>query len=140
MNGADVYTRRLPPVAEVAGATTAVVVAGGIYLAAHLPKPPALTPAVALLAFAAALLAGNLAMLARTRDFAWGRFFQVARWALLGYLVVAGMLEYVFLLDHTRGAILLVLSAMLAIFAVNVPLLLAFSVARYEAPGAAGAR
>ncbi|MCU1494942.1 MAG: hypothetical protein JWO62_2706 [Acidimicrobiaceae bacterium] len=128
----SVYDRRLPPIGAVAGLTTAVVVAGGIYLAAHLPTPAPLAPAVALLAAAGALLLGNLVMLARVPGFAWGRFFLVARWALLGYLIVAGMLEYVFLLDHTRGAILAVLSAMLAIFAVNVPLLLAYSVARYQ--------
>jgi len=48
------------------------------------------------------------------------------------------MLEFVFVLDHTRGGLLIVLTLMLAVFAVNVPLLLAFSVARYQ-PGTAAA-
>jgi hypothetical protein len=43
----------------------------------------------------------------------------VTRWALLAYLVIAGMLEYVFVLDHTRGRVLLVLTLMLVLFAVD---------------------
>ena len=123
---------RLPPVGWVAMATIAVVVAGGIYLASYLPRRPPLGPAAAALGVAAALLTGNLISLARVRSFAWATFFQVAKWALTAYLVVAGMLEYVFVLDHTRGAILVILTAMLAIFGLTVPLLLAFSVARYQ--------
>jgi hypothetical protein len=42
------------------------------------------------------------------------------------------MLEYVFVLDGTRGSTLVVMTVMLAIFAVDVPVLLAFSVARYQ--------
>ena len=42
------------------------------------------------------------------------------------------MLEYIFVFDGTRGQILFVMSCMLAVFAVNVPMLLAFSVARYQ--------
>ncbi|HEY2301568.1 MAG TPA: hypothetical protein VGH66_06725 [Acidimicrobiales bacterium] len=51
------------------------------------------------------------------------------------------MLECAFVLDHSRGGILLVLTLMLAIFAVNIPLLLGFSVARHQParPGAGGA-
>ena len=56
---------------------------------------------------------------------------------MLAYAIIAGMLEYVFVLDHTRGSILLVLTLMLAIFAINIPMLLAFSVARYQPVGAA---
>ena len=55
------------------------------------------------------------------------------RWGLLAYTVVAGMLEYTFLYDHTRGAQLAVMTCMLVLFTVNVPLLMAFTVARYQA-------
>jgi hypothetical protein len=129
----DVYRRPMPPIDLIGALTIAVVVAGGIYLASHLPKPPSLVPAYALLGIAAALLAVNIALLARLKDFAWSRFFLVARWGFAAYVVIAGMLEYVFVLDHTRGAVLVILSAMLAIFAVNIPLLFGFSVARYQA-------
>jgi hypothetical protein len=130
--------RRLPPVTALALTALTLVVAGGIYLAAHLPRPAPLGPAVAALAAAAAVLLAAAAVLARVHDFAWRTFFVVGGWALAAYLVIAGMLEFVFVLDHTRGSLLIVLTLMLAVYAVNVPLLLAFSVARYQ-PGQATA-
>lgn len=125
-------TRRLPPVAEVAVVTLALIVVGGVYTASHLPRHVPLGPAIGLLAAAVLLLAGNVIALARVRDFAWDKFRLVAGWALAAYLVIAGMLAYVFVLDHTRGAQLAVLLGMLAVFAVDIPLLLGFSVARYQ--------
>ena len=83
----------------------------------------------------------NLILLSRIRAFAWPTFFRVFGWALLAYLVIAGILEFVFVYDHTPGGQLVLLSIMLALFAVDVPLLLAFSVARYQpVPDASGAR
>jgi hypothetical protein len=128
----NVYERRLPPIGEVAMATIAVVVSGGVYLASYLPRRAPLGPAFAIMGVGAALLLWNIFTLSRLQDFAWDKFFLVAKWGLVAYLIVAGMLEYVFVLDHTRGGVLLVLTLMLAIFAVNIPLLLAFSVARYQ--------
>jgi hypothetical protein len=109
----------------------ALIVAGGIYLAAHLPNHVSLAPAAVLLVASALLLAGNLAALARVQDFAWGRFFEIARWALLAYLVIAGMIEYAFLRDHLSGGPLVVLTLSLVVFAVHVPVLIGFTVARY---------
>ena len=126
--------RRLPPVTQLGMASLALIVAGGIYLSAHLPKHVPLTPAVILLAASAALLAGNLLALSRVRGFAWTRFFEVARWALLAYLVIAGMIEYAFLRDHVSGGTLVVLTLSLVVFAVHVPVLIGFTVARYERP------
>ena len=124
--------RRLPPVTEVGMTSLALIVAGGIYLAAHLPKHVPLTPAVALLALSALLLVGNLASLARVRGFAWDRFFRVGGWALLAYAVIAGMIEYAFVYDKTRGTQLVVMTLMLALFMLNVPVLIAFTVTRYQ--------
>jgi hypothetical protein len=122
--------RRLPPVTEVGMLSLALIVAGGIYLSSHIPDHVPLTPAVILLCASALLLAGNLASLARVQGFAWGRFFEIARWALLGYVVVAGMIEYAFLRDHLSGGPLVVLTLSLVVFAVHVPVLIAFTVAR----------
>lgn len=127
--------RRLPPVTGLAVAAMALVIAGGIYLAAHLPRPAPLGPPVAALAFAAVALLAAAALLARVRDFAWHTFFVVAGWTLAAYVVIAGMLGFVFVLDHTPGRPLIVLTLMLAVFAIDVPLLLAFSVARYQPSG-----
>ena len=92
--------RRLPPVTQIGMTSLALIVAGGIYLAAHLPNHVPLAPAIALLTVSVLLLAGNLASLARVPDFPWSRFFEVAKWALLAYVIIAGMIEYSFLRDH----------------------------------------
>jgi len=122
---------RTPPIAVLTTATIAVVVAGGIYLSAYIPRQAPLGPAYALLAVAAVLLVATIVLLRRIPDFAWDRFVLVAKWALLGYAVEAGMLEYVFVFDHVRGGTLVVLTLMLVIFGVDIPLLLAYSVARH---------
>jgi hypothetical protein len=124
--------RRLPPVTQLAMASLALIVIGGIYLSAHLPQHVSLTPAVILLAASACLLGVNLVTLARVKDFHWGRFATVARWSLLAYLVIAGMIEYAFVRNHVRGGALVVLTLSLLVFAVHVPTLIGFTVARYD--------
>jgi hypothetical protein len=126
--------RRLPPVTQIGMASLALIVSAGIYLSAHLPKHVPLTPAVILLAASAVLLIGNVLALSRVPGFAWGRFFQIARWALLAYVIVAGMIEYSFLRDHLSGGPLVILTLSLIVFAVHVPMLIGFTVARYDSP------
>lgn len=123
--------RRLPPVTQIGMTSLALIVAGGIYLSAHLPRHVPLGPAVALLAASVLLLLLNIVMLSRVRDFAWDWFFAVAKWSLLAYIVIAGMIEYAFLKDHVSGGSLVVLTLSLAVFAVHVPMLMGFTVARY---------
>ena len=122
---------RLPPVTELGMASLALIVAGGIYLSAHLPRHVPLAPAVALLAASALLLLANVIALSRVKDFAWDQFFAVAKWSLLAYVVIAGLIEYAFLKDHVSGGTLVVLTLSLAVFAVHVPMLMGFTVARY---------
>jgi type III secretory pathway component EscS len=132
--------RRLPPIAEIAVAALALIVVGGITLASRLPRPAPLPLLVALLAVAAVLVLADVVLLAQLREFAWPVFFQVAKWSLLAYAVMYGILEFTFIYDHVSGSTLVVLTLMLVVFAVDVPLLFGFSVARYaevpEAPGA----
>jgi hypothetical protein len=123
---------RLPPVTQLAVVSMALIVAGGIYIASHLPNDVPLAPAVVLLAASALLMAGNLAALSRVPDFNWPLFFSVAKWAALAYAVIAGMLEYVFVNDGTRGGVLVVLTLSLVVYAIHVPLLIGYTVARYE--------
>ena len=75
-------------------ASLALMLAGGVYLAAHLPHPPPLAPAIWLLAF-------------------------------------------VFVYDATSASTLAVLLAALGVFAVDVPLVIAFTAASCEPVGAA---
>jgi hypothetical protein len=126
----------LPPVTQLAMASLALIVAGGIYLSAHIPNRVPLTPAIVLLTASALLLTANVLLLSRVQGFAWGRFFEVARWAMLGYVVIAGMILYAFLRDHLKGGPLVVLTLSLIVFAVHVPLLIGFTVARFHGPDA----
>jgi hypothetical protein len=123
--------RQLPPIQPLAVAVIALIASGGIYTAAHLPRHAPEVPTVALLCAATVLLIVNVVLLTGIKPFAWPLFRLVAGWVLLAYLVVAGMLEYVFVYDGTRGNQLLILTGMLIVFALDIPLLLGFSVARF---------
>lgn len=123
---------RLPPVTQLGMVSLALVVVAVIYLAAHMPERVPLAPAVVLLAASTVLLALNLALLARVRGFHWRRFLQVAGWALLAYVVTAGIVEYAFVRDGMDGALLVVLTSTIAVYAVHVPVLIGFTVARYD--------
>jgi hypothetical protein len=123
---------KYPPFTELGMLALALIVIGGIYLASHIPQHVSLGPSIALLIASALVLTVNLALLARVPDFAWPRFFQVAKWALLGYAFTAGMIEYAFLRDGLRGGTLVILTLSLVVYAVQVPTLIAFTVARYE--------
>ena len=123
--------RRLPPVTELGMGSLALIVAGGIYLSAHLPNHVPLTPAIILLAASTLVMVGNMAALARIKEFDWPRFFQVARWSFLAYLVIAGMIEYAFVENHVKGGALVVLTLSLAVFAIHVPMLVGFTTARF---------
>ena len=125
--------RRFPPIDKLADLALVLVVAGGVYMAAKLPGAVSLTPAWALCALAAIVLIADIVLIARIKDFAWQKFRLVAGWALLAYLVIAGMIGYAFVYDGVRGQPLFLVLAMLGMFAVIVPLLLGFSVARYQA-------
>jgi hypothetical protein len=126
--------RTLPPVTEIGMASLACIVAGGIYLASHMPNHVPLGPAIALLAVSALMLVGNLIGLARIEGFAWRRFFEIARWALLAYAITAGIIGYTFLRNGIGGGVLVVLVLSLAVYAVHVPMLIGFTVARYADP------
>jgi len=126
--------RRLPPVTQLGMLSLGLIVASVIYLSAHLPAHVSLGPAIALLAVSALLLLGNVLALRRTAGFAWRRFIEVARWALLAYSIIAGLIEYVFLRNNTSGGPLVVLTLSLVVFALTVPVLIAFTVARHDEP------
>jgi hypothetical protein len=123
--------QKFPPTTEIAMASLGLIVAGGIYLSAHIPQHVPLAPAVILLALSAALMAFNIVSLTRIKNFRWDRFFDVAKWALLAYCVSAGLIEYVFVRNHVSGGTLVVLTLSLVVYAVHVPTLIGFTVARY---------
>jgi hypothetical protein len=125
-------TTGYPPAAELATVSLALVVVGGVFMAAYFPTPPPLAVPIALVAISALLLGSAVVLLARWRDFAWAPFSLVARWALVAYVISAGMIEFSFVRNHASGGPLLVVSLMLVLFAVDVPLIIAVTVARYQ--------
>jgi hypothetical protein len=124
--------RKVPPVTALWMSSIALIAAGVSYLAAYLPRHAPLAPAVALLAAAAVVLASGVVLLARQQAFPWRRFRQVAGWTLLAYVVIAGMIEYAFVYDHTHGSVLVVMTLMLVVFMLAPPLLVGFTVARFQ--------
>jgi hypothetical protein len=132
----DLRQADFPPVMPIAISTLVLIVAGGIVVAAQYGRPPKLTVPVILLGVAAVLLLVNAVLVLRIKEFARPVFHRVLGWALLAYVVIAGILEYVFLYDHTPGRELALFSAMLVLFALDVPLMLSYSVARWQPPDA----
>lgn len=134
--------RPLPPVTQLVIGSLALVIIGGIVMAGSFPQPSSLVLPSALLGASALLSALSVLLLSRHPGFAWAVFFSVARWALLAYLVIAGMIEFAFIHNHAGGAALVVLSLMLLVFALDVPLSIGFTVARFadheQTGGAAG--
>jgi hypothetical protein len=128
----DDVERPLPPVVQLGVAALVLVVASGIYLAAEAERHPSLVPPIVGLALAAVLVLAAAVLLARVRAFAWAKFRLVFGWAFLEYLVIAGMLMYVFVRDSTPGGTLALFVVGLVIFAVDIPMVFAFSVARYQ--------
>lgn len=131
-HGSSTPVRKFPPISEISVAILALVIVGGIYMASHLPNPVSLAPAVTLTTIAAILLVINIVLLSRIKNFAWKTFFLVAKWSLLAYLIIAGILEYVFINDGTRGSVLALMSSTLVIFAINIPILFGFTVAHFQ--------
>ncbi len=127
-------TKKLPPVSEISVSVLTLVVAGGIYLASHLPKHVSLVPTTILVTLAGLLVVLNVFLLSQIKGFAWDKFFLVAKWTLLAYGVIAGTLEYIFIKDGTRGSVLLLMTSALVLFAVNLPIHFGFTVARYASP------
>jgi len=119
-------------VMELGVASLICTLAAGVIVAAQVPKTDLLWPAIVLLGISAGLLLVGGVLMARIKEFAWRSFFQVWKWAMLAYIVIAGMLEYVFVKDNTPDRILVMLTLLLIAFALTVPSLLAFSVARFQ--------
>ena len=126
--------RRYPPIAQLTVGSLALIVIGGILMASYVPRQPPLTIPAALTAASAALTLTAVLLLSRLEQFAWPRFFLAFRWALLAYVISAGVIGFAFVRDHTRGAPLALVVVMLVIFALDVPVVIAFTVARYSSP------
>lgn len=123
--------RTYPPIAWLSSSALGSVIIGGILMASYAPRVAPLKLAAALMVVGWVLLLAAAGMLSRIDQFAWSTFAKVFKWALLAYIIEAGMIEFAFVKDHTRGASLVIVSLMLVVFATSVPVTIAFTVARY---------
>jgi hypothetical protein len=106
------------------------------FMAAYVPRPAPPGWSTGFLVASAVLLVAAVAGMLGRRNFAWSRFFVVAKYVVLMTVVISAMLEYVFVYDGMRGNPLAIMSVVLAITAIDVPILWGFAVARHEtAPG-----
>jgi uncharacterized membrane protein YoaK (UPF0700 family) len=124
--------QKFPKAVETVTVSLAAVVVAGVWLGSHAPRRPPLALPSVLLVVAALLLVAGVVMITRVTDFSWSTFVRVGRWALLAYIIAAGMIEFAFLRNHTSGAPLAVVTGLLVVFALDVPFLIATTVARYE--------
>jgi hypothetical protein len=126
--------RPFPPIAWLSSAALGLGIVGGILMASYAPRLAPLGIAEGLLVGGLVLLGAAAVLLYRLRDFAWRTFTTVFKWALLAYVITAGMIEFAFVRDHTRGTSLVVVTLMLVVFALSVPLTIGFTVARFAQP------
>ncbi|HEY2594861.1 MAG TPA: hypothetical protein VGK33_13260 [Chloroflexota bacterium] len=123
-----------PPVTQLAVTSLVLVLIGGIYMVGTYQSSPSLAIPAALLIGSVVLWLASVLLMARHRGFAWPIFSRIARWALLAYVIEAGMIEYSFIHNNVRGTTLLLLSLMLVMFALDVTVSIAFTVARFATP------
>lgn len=123
-----------PPATFLTVLSLGLVLTGGIYMTATFRTTDSYVLPVALLVASASCCVASVLLLARHRGFAWRVFFGVARWALLAYAIIAGMIEFSFIHNHVSGTPLLILSLMLVMFALDVPLSIGATVARFATP------
>lgn len=123
--------RSFPPVAWLTTGALALVIIGGIIMASYAPRRSPLGVVAGLLGLAVVFLLAVIVIFVRLHDFAWSTFTMVFKWALLAYVVEAGMIEFSFIRSHTSGSSLATVSGMLVVFGVSVPTTIAFTVARF---------
>ncbi|MDA8262371.1 MAG: hypothetical protein M0Z47_06025 [Actinomycetota bacterium] len=128
------YSAKRPPIGVVCQVALASIVLSAVVLAAQIPKMSDTAVPIVFAALAWVLFLGAASMLSRVGPFAWGVFRMVAVRQLLVELVIAGMLEFVFIYDHTPGKALAIFTTLVAVFCLDIALLIAFSVARYQDP------
>ena len=126
------FERKLPPVVVVAMVGLTLAITGGVLVVAQIGQKPSLAVPTGFMVGAIALELVAIVMLVTIRPFAWDRFFLVLGWALLAYVLQSGIIEWSFIINEVPGRPLAVLTAGLVVFATIVPLMIAFTVARYQ--------
>ncbi len=121
-----------PKAVEIVTLSLAAVVVGGVWMGSHAPRRPPMGLPIVTFVVGAMLLIFCIAKVTRVSNFSWDTILRLGRWALLAYVIAAGMIEFAFVRNHTSGAPLVVVTGMLVVFALDVPFLIATTVARYQ--------
>ncbi len=124
-------TSSSPVMVCITATVISCILAAGIMIA-HFPGPAPLWGSILWIGIAAALTVVSAALILTKKHFARAIFIKVAKWVFLYMLVLSGVGEYVLVFDGTRGEGLVILTAILLLFLINVPMLWGFSVARHE--------
>lgn len=130
----DILNKPFPKAVELVSLSLACSMVGGIWLGSHAsPKAEhSLTLPTVLLIAGAVLLAVGVVMVATVKGFNWNSWVRVAKWALLAYVIESSLILYAFVHNQVRGSTLAVVIGLIALFAIDVPFLIATTVARYD--------
>jgi hypothetical protein len=128
----EYWEQKFPPINQLCLASLTFIIIDGIYIAAHLPNLPSMLIVTTLLGLGGVLALFAAIWLSQIKNLAWDKFFKVFRWVILEYVVEAGMLEYIFIYDHVRGQMLVILTLALILFAIDIPIIMSFTAARFQ--------
>lgn len=120
----------LSALAATAALTCAVI--GGIYIGSTIGGHSSLLPAVIVAVVAYLFMTVSLVGLILNHHYSRPSFVKYVRGALLAYLLEAGILEFVFAYDHVSSTVIVILSALLVIFATSVPVIIGHTLAGVE--------
>lgn len=126
------FDRKVPPVIPIAMTGLSAAIISGILVVAQIGKEPALTVPGIFVGVAVVMEIVAVALTASVKPFAWSTFVMVFRWALLAYVLQSAIIEWAFIKNDVPGGPLTVLSIGIFVFATIVPLMIAFTAARYQ--------
>ncbi len=124
--------KSLPPITLLCVISMAFVIGAGVYMVSEIPFSPNYAVVFLLVGVSLLVFIAIIGLLVKIDTFNWRVFFQVVKWTLAAYAVISGVLIYVFIFDKMSGKSLGLLIAALVLFALNVPVNIAFTVARYQ--------
>lgn len=127
------FERTMPPVIGLGMAALTLAIIGGVLIASQIGTEPSLTLPRVLVVIALVVEAIAVVIMIRVRPFAWGLFRKVFGVALCAYVVQSGIIGWTFVKNDVPVAPFIVLTGGLVVFATIVPLMIAFTVARYQA-------
>ena len=132
--GVRPFERSMPPVTGLGMASLACAVVSGVIVASQvgMDDPPMVVPTM-FVAAALLLEIATVVVLVRIRPFAWDRFRLVFSVGLAAYVLQSAIIAWAFVINDVPAGPMTILSLGLVVFATIVPVMLAFTVARYQA-------